>query len=67
MGNTQKERLAAHALPRATLIVAQAQLLDFIEIDFDLEAARISMDGFHGLKGEARTEQIKAREQALRR
>src|SRR5262247_1827005 len=33
MGDTQKERPAAHALSRAPLIVSQAQLFDFSEVD----------------------------------
>jgi hypothetical protein len=35
MGHTQKQRPAAHALSRATLIVPQPQLFNLIEVDFN--------------------------------
>src|ERR1700758_60839 len=51
MGDTQKERPAADALSRTTLIVTQAQFFDFIEVEFDLAAARIGVDCLEGIKG----------------
>src|ERR1700746_3713543 len=44
MGDTQKKRPAADAVSAGTLIVTQAQFFDFIEVDFDLAAARIGVD-----------------------
>src|SRR5215510_7168093 len=40
MRDTQEQGPAAYALPRAALIVAQAQLFDFVEVDFNLAATR---------------------------
>jgi len=62
MGDAQKERPAAHALSRAPLIVPQAQFFDFIEVDFDLAAARIGADCLHGVEREVSTEQVPRRE-----
>jgi hypothetical protein len=58
MGDTQKERPAADALSRATLIVTQTQFFDFIEVDFDLAAAHIGVDCLYGIEGEVSTEQV---------
>src|ERR1700751_3330376 len=62
MGDTQKERPAGGALSPATLIVTQAQFFDFIEVDFDLAAARIGVDCLEGIAGEVSTEQVPRRE-----
>ena len=56
--DTQEQRPAAHALARAPVIVAQPQLFDFVEVNFNLKAARIGLDGFHGIQREIGTEQV---------
>src|SRR5581483_1038608 len=58
MGDTQEQRPAAYALARATLIVTQPQLFVTIEVDFNLKAPQIAMDGRDGIEGEVGAEQI---------
>ena len=62
MRHTQKQRPTAYALARAALIVAQPQFFDLIEVNFNLAAPRIRVDGLHGIKSEVGTQQIPGRE-----
>jgi hypothetical protein len=63
MSETQEQGPATHALARASLIVSQSQLFNFVEVDFNLEATRVGMDGLHGVQGEIRANTT-GREQA---
>jgi hypothetical protein len=56
--NTQEQGPAPPALARASVIVPQPQLFDFVEVDFNLEAACVGMDGLDGIQGEIGTEQV---------
>src|SRR5262245_10695980 len=58
MRHTQEQGPAPDALPRAALIVAQPQLFDFVEVDLNLKAAGIGVDGLYGIKGEVGTQQV---------
>src|SRR5262249_49901059 len=62
MSEAQEQGPAAYALARAALIVPQPQFFDFIEVDFNLAATRIGMDGLHGIKGQVGTQQVPGRE-----
>src|SRR5262249_35079774 len=58
MSNTQKQGPAARALTRASVIVAQAEFFDFVEVDFNLATARIGKHDFHRVEVQIRAEQI---------
>src|SRR5262249_58470808 len=58
MGNTQKQGPAARALTRASVIVAQAEFFDFVEVDFNLATARLGKHDFARVEVQIRAEQI---------
>jgi hypothetical protein len=58
VSNTHHQWPTPDPLPRAALIMAQAQFFDLVEVDFDLEAASLGMNHVHRSKGEVGREQI---------
>ena len=45
MSDAQEDRPAAYAFATAALIMPQAQLFDLVEVDFDLLASAVNLDG----------------------